>query len=797
MAEDQKKINELLAKLETLLQKQEDFQKEINELQNEIAHLKHHIAPSQEVDSPPKKEPEATPSPKPKVEDREEPPVERVVEKTVITYPEQKQVKQPFPPLGGKPAKKESNLEKFIGENLISKIGIIITIIGVGIGVNYAIDKDLITPLMRIILGYCFSGVLLFFSLLLKKKYNNFSAVLISGSIASAYFITYAAFSFYGFIPRLPAFAIMCLMTVAAVYVAISYNKQLIAIIGLVGAYAVPFLLSDDSRNFSALFIYMAIINGGIVVLAFKKYWKLLFNTAFIITWLVYATWFTLEFEHEQHLLLGLGFSFLFFFIFYTTFLANKLLRKLQFSAGDIVFVMANGFIFYSLNYLALDQPKTEGLLGGFTLANAILHLITAFIVYLKKADDKLFYLLIGMALIFVTIFVPVQLDGRWVSLLWAGEAAVLYWIGRSKKTTFYENLSYLMVFISFFSMIHDWSIENRFYDPSEPDTYLTPLFNTYFLNSILFSACFAVMSLVSTSKRYEQPAEEGSYYRVAMNFFIPGIFIVATYLTFFSEINMYWKQLYADSIVAMHPDVENPLNSGLRGKSDIIRFQLIWLLNYTLAFLGVFSLLNTKLIKSKEFGWLNLILNIMALPAIFTLGFEVLGNLRESFIQSGTASSWNIGIRYLTFALGGLLVYTCHEYLKKGILGKTHPLIFDAILHIFLLAVCSNELITWLELAGSGQSHKLGLSILWGVYSLILIILGIARRKQHLRIAAMVLFGVTLIKLIFYDLSHLNTISKTIVFVSLGILLLIISFLYNKFKGNIFEAEEKQNSGS
>jgi uncharacterized membrane protein len=87
------------------------------------------------------------------------------------------------------------------------------------------------------------------------------------------------------------------------------------------------------------------------------------------------------------------------------------------------------------------------------------------------------------------------------------------------------------------------------------------------------------------------------------------------------------------------------------------------------------------------------------------------------------------------------------------------------------------------MDLSGSSESHKLGLSILWGIYSLLLIILGIWKNKKYLRIGAIALFSVTLIKLFFYDISHLNTISKTIVFLSLGILLLIISFLYNKFK--------------
>ena len=102
----------------------------------------------------------------------------------------------------------------------------------------------------------------------------------------------------------------------------------------------------------------------------------------------------------------------------------------------------------------------------------------------------------------------------------------------------------------------------------------------------------------------------------------------------------------------------------------------------------------------------------------------------------------------------------------------------------LFLLSIAYNwELINWMDLAGAKDSFKLGLSILWGIYALLLISLGIWKNKKYLRIGAIALFSVTLIKLFFYDISHLNTISKTIVFLALGILLLIISFLYNKFK--------------
>ena len=71
------------------------------------------------------------------------------------------------------------------------------------------------------------------------------------------------------------------------------------------------------------------------------------------------------------------------------------------------------------------------------------------------------------------------------------------------------------------------------------------------------------------------------------------------------------------------------------------------------------------------------------------------------------------------------------------------------------------------------------------------MIAIGIAKNKQYLRIAAFVLLAVTLIKLFLYDIADLDTIPKTILFISLGILLLIVSFLYNKYKTLIFKANE------
>ena len=89
------------------------------------------------------------------------------------------------------------SLENFIGLRLIHFVGIVILVIGLSIGVKYAIDKNLISEGMRIALAYVAGVVLYVLSVWLKKNYKSFSAILFSGSMASLYFTTYAAFVYY------------------------------------------------------------------------------------------------------------------------------------------------------------------------------------------------------------------------------------------------------------------------------------------------------------------------------------------------------------------------------------------------------------------------------------------------------------------------------------------------------------------------------------------------------------------------------------------------------------------------
>ena len=256
-------------------------------------------------------------------------------------------------------------------------------------------------------------------------------------------------------------------------------------------------------------------------------------------------------------------------------------------------------------------------------------------------------------------------------------------------------------------------------------------------------------------------------------------------------EIASYWNQLYADSAISINAESQQYPNN--YWNYDLRNFKTIWILNYSLLFFTILSFVNFKKLRNRQLGFINLAINALAIETFLILGLYTLSELRESYLEQTLSDYYhggifNIGIRYISFAFVAILLIASYRYIRQEFMKWKFKIAFDFLLYTSILWIASSELINLMDIAQSTQSYKLGLSILWGVYALLLIVLGIWKKKKHLRLGAMALFAITLIKLFFYDLSQLDTISKTILFVSLGILLLIISFLYNKYKHIISE---------
>ncbi len=786
MTNTNEKIHQLSEKLEILKRRQEEFSREIIYLQLELNELK-------KSSQPPVHE---------KAEEESKINVDHAYLKELVKSEfsntkiyQEEQVDKEINPILSRLQVSKSGFEKFIGENIINKIGIVITIFGVALGTKYSIDNDLISPLTRIILGYLFGLSLLGFGIKLKNKYENFSAVLVSGAMAIMYFITFTAYGFYHLIPQSMAFILMMAFTVFTVLAAIKYDKQIIAHIGLVGAYALPFLLSGNSENAAILFTYMTIINAGILFISVKRYWKPLYHVSFGLTWLIFLAWFGTRYDSKDHFELALSFLSLFFIIFYFTFLSYKLIKKERFVVSDVVLLLINSYVFYGVGYQIFDADNTlQWFLGLFTLCNAIIHFVVSIILYKQKlADKNIQNFISGLVIIFLTISIPVQLDGNWVTLLWTGEAVLLFWLGRTRGVSFYEKLSYPFMLLALFSLVHNWSGSYNSYETEDLPKSMVPIFNINFFTSISFILAFGFIYFIGQKSKYVSTAHLNFEGKNVLSFFVPAILLIVGYFSIRLEIANYWNQLHATSALKIYDNINETNKTIYDG--DLIRFRNVWICNFSLLFVSILAYINFKKTRNQYLRMVLTVFAILFLLDFLLKGLYDLSELRESYIDQVNVAyykknSINLWLRYVGFFFVGLTLNSLHSHLKHGFDQKLFKIGFDLLLLITILWIASSELINWMNILNSDQSYKLGLSILWGTYSLVLVVLGIWKNNRPVRLAAFVLFATTLIKLFFYDISSLNTIAKTIVFVSLGIILLIISFLYNKYKYLISEDE-------
>ena len=780
MSVNKKEKQELLEKLNELIRKQSLFQQEINELRLEITTLQ--------------------------VDDSEE----------LTTTDEAFQIRQTIeetrPPEIRKPSvteritiaqqiKKESfweksgisiELEKFIGENLINKIGIAVLIIGVGIGVKYAIDNDLISPLVRIILGYLVGITLSVFAIRLKNKYLNFSAVLFSGSMAVYYFITYAAYSYYNLFPQIASIIIMVLITTGTVYLALFYKKQVIAHFGLVGAYIIPYVLKEPFANVSILFSYMAIINCGILIIAIRKQWKPLNFLALIATWIIFISWYSST-NYQQQLGTCLTFLFIFFAIFRLLLIPYKLLHKENLKTDDIIFLLLNSAIFFIIGYTAINQiEEAKAYLGLFTFINALIYSLTALLVQkLNPSDTNQLRWNIALAIAFITLAVSVQLDNYETAIIWAFEAAIIFLFGRSNRNQFFETISYFVILALFFittsnlTTVHYGNLNKGFISQI-----FTTVFNKQFLASFITVCLFSSIFLASqlTQSKLINNSSTPEVFKILF----PLAFFVVLYFTFFTEINLYWENRQIETCFSQN-DEGAWVNQSMLFNPDLISLKNIWLLNYTLGFAAIFSFINFKWLKKDMFAAFNLIFHALVILLFLVFCITWIDLLFASYMNpeanpNFSSNSFYLIIRYLDYLLFAILCYSAFVWILPILKIKILYVLFDIVICIAIVRISSSELISWLSVSGSENVYKYGLSILWGIISLLLVGYGIWKKKKHLRITGISLFAITLAKLFFYDLTNLETIPKTLVFILTGGLLLVVSFLYNKYTKVIFE---------
>jgi len=332
-----------------------------------------------------------------------------------------------FVPLPKTPGTAHWSLENFIGLRLIHFVGIVVLVIGLSISVKYAIDRNLISEALRVALAYAAGGLLLLLAWRLKKEYTGFSALLFSGAMASFYFTTYAAFVYYGMLPSFVAFGLMVALTIATVYQALSYNRQEIAILGLVGAYGIPFLISSNADKAFLFFTYIAIINCAVVFLSYKRGWKLVSYLAQNITWLLLIGW-AAQRAGAGPQWIGTLFAAFFFLLFCSSALLPKITAKLPLTNQQAQGILINNVALFLVAYLIYAPQFSTAQTATVSMCFAFITGLQAALFYLLYKEEM--YVKKGLALLsllLLLLFIGAQWDGILVTLLWLVVAVALF----------------------------------------------------------------------------------------------------------------------------------------------------------------------------------------------------------------------------------------------------------------------------------------------------------------------------------------------------------------------------------
>jgi hypothetical protein len=214
----------------------------------------------------------------------------------------------PVPPLP-KPAPRREvkpaiNWEQFMGVKGFAWVGGFALFLGVAFFVKYSFDNNLIPPELRVAIGFLVGiGLLVGGVLLSRKNFPVLSHTLCATGVVILYAVTFACRSIYHFefFGPLPTFLLMALITTAAFLLAVRLNALVVAVLGMLGGFLTPILLSTGQDNPLGLFGYIAILDAGLIFVALNKRWHFLAALAALGTVIMQIGWVSEFFEREKY----------------------------------------------------------------------------------------------------------------------------------------------------------------------------------------------------------------------------------------------------------------------------------------------------------------------------------------------------------------------------------------------------------------------------------------------------------------------------------------------------------------
>ncbi|MBV9887253.1 MAG: DUF2339 domain-containing protein [Acidobacteria bacterium] len=341
------------------------------------------------------------------------------------------------------------DLESLIGGSWFNRLGILALIISVSFFLKFAFDNNWIGASGRIAIGLLLGAAMLPWSQwLLGRGYSYFSEGIAALGQATLLLSIWAGCRYYTLFSLDVGFAAMIGVTAVMAAVAIGRNSERIAVLSLIGGFLTPMLLSTGRDQEVTLFVYLLILGAGLLVIAAFRDWRTLAPLSFFFTQIYFWGYYS-EFYRPVKLTTTLAFATLFFLLY----LALPILRAVRegdLESVDIFVVLLNSFTYLGALYIMLWPEYRWPLTLAVLLLSAIHLGISRYVRSGKPGEWTVSQqLLAGLALTFVTIAIPIRLDGKWITLAFAVEAALLVRLGYRSLAPLLRLAGYLLLSIA------------------------------------------------------------------------------------------------------------------------------------------------------------------------------------------------------------------------------------------------------------------------------------------------------------------------------------------------------------
>lgn len=320
----------------------------------------------------------------------------------------------------------------FTEGNALVRAGVIVLFFGVAFLLRYLAQHSHIPMELRLS-GIAFAALaLLIVGWRLRTRRRGYALALQGGAVGILYLTIFSALHLYSLLSPTAAFGLLAAVSALSATMAVLQSSLAVALLSVTGGFLAPFLASTGHGDHVALFSYFALLNAVILGIAWFRSWRLLNVAGFAFTFVLSAIWGVLQYQ-PQDFATSEPFLVLFFLLYVA--IAVLYSSRQESGPGQYGYIDATIIFGTPLTAFGLQAAMLHGhplALAYSALAVSALYIALAWLLH-RRSPQRLRLLVEGftaLGVAFLTLAVPLALNGRWSAASWALEGAALVWVG-------------------------------------------------------------------------------------------------------------------------------------------------------------------------------------------------------------------------------------------------------------------------------------------------------------------------------------------------------------------------------